>query len=149
MAECFNSESYPDPTAYDALKLIELEEKRRKKIANGEWFMKWVYVASPYRGNTAENIKNARRYAAFVAKKTLVPVVPHLYLTQFLSDDICEERDAGLALGLQMLKRCHELWVFGGVVTEGMKAEIDFSKRHNIPIRYFGTDCKEVKGSGD
>ncbi len=149
MAEYFNHEMYPDPTAYDAIKLIELEEKRRAKIASGEWFMKWVYVASPYKGDTATNIGNAKRYAAFVAKQTLVPMVPHLYLTQFLNDVIEAERDAGLALGLQMLKRCHELWVFGEHISDGMKTEIEFAKRHDIPVKYFTTDCREVKKRGD
>lgn len=149
MADYFNHEKYPDPTAYGAINLIELEEKKKTKIANGEWFMKWIYVASPYKGDTKANTENAKKYALFVSKHTLVPIVPHLYLTQFLNDDIAEDRKAGLALGLQMLKRCHEMWVFGERISEGMKAEVEFSKRHNIPIRYFTSDCKEVHGCGN
>ena len=51
----------------------------------------------------------------------------------------------GLALGLQMLKRCHELWVFGEKITEGMEKEIEFAEKRGIPIRYFNTECKEAK----
>ena len=31
MAEYFNKEMYPDPTAYEALKNIEKQERRKKK----------------------------------------------------------------------------------------------------------------------
>ena len=148
MSEYFNQEKYPDPTAYDAIKRVELEEKRRTKIQNGEWFMKWIYIASPYKGDIEKNISNAKKYALFVSKQTFVPVVPHLYLTQFLNDDIEEERNAGLALGLQMLKRCHEMWLFGDYISEGMRAEIEFAEKHSIPMRYFNTDCEEVTGYG-
>ena len=149
MAEYFNSESYPDPTAYEAIKNIELEEKRKAKIKSGEWFMKWIYIASPYKGEIEENIKNAKKYATFASKRTFVPMVPHLYLTQFLDDSVDKEREAGLALGLQMLKRCHEIWVFGEYISSGMCAEIEFAVRHNIPIRYFTSECEEVTGYGD
>jgi len=149
MAEYFNQEKYPDPTADDAIKRVELAEKRREKIQNGEWFMKWIYIASPYKGDIEKNINNAKKYALFVSKQTFVPVVPHLYLTQFLNDDIEEERNAGLALGLQMLKRCHEMWLFGDCISEGMRAEIEFAEKHSIPMRHFNTDCEEVTGYGD
>lgn len=148
MSEYFNQEQYPDPTAYDAIKRVELEEKRRIKIQTGEWFMRWIYIASPYKGDIDTNTQNAKKYALFVSKKTLVPIVPHLYLTQFLNDEVEEERNAGLALGLQMLKRCHEMWLFGDYISEGMRAEIEFAEKHSIPIRYFNTDCEEVSGYG-
>ena len=149
MSEYFNQEQYPDPTAYDAIKRVELEEKRRIKIQTGEWFMRWIYIASPYKGDIDTNTQNAKKYALFVSKQTFVPIVPHLYLTQFLNDEVEEERNAGLALGLQMLKRCHEMWLFGDYISEGMRAEMEFAEKHSIPIRYFNTDCEEVTRYGD
>ena len=149
MANYFNAEKYPDPTAYEALHKVELEEKKQKKLASGEWFMKWIYIASPYKGDITTNIENAKEYARFVSKKCYVPIVPHLFLTQFLDDAVPEERDAGLALGLQMLKRCHALWVFGGYVSEGMANEIRFAVKNNIPVKYFNKNCEEVSGYGN
>ena len=105
-------------------------------------------MARPYKGDVEKNIQNAKKYALFVSKQTFVPVVPHLYLTQFLKDEVEEERNAGLALGLQMLKRCHEMWLFGDYISEGMRAEIEFAEKHSIPIRYFNTDCEEVTVDG-
>ena len=88
MTEYKNKENYPDPTAYEAIRRLEQEEKKREKIKSGKWFMKWIYVASPYKGDVENNVSNAKRYALFVAKQNLVPVAPHLYLTQFLDDNI-------------------------------------------------------------
>ena len=56
MAEYFNHEMYPDPTAYDVIRKLELEEKKKIKIRNGEWFMRWIYVASPYKGDVETNV---------------------------------------------------------------------------------------------
>ena len=97
MAEYFNHEKYPDPTAYDVIRKLEFEEMKKTKIRNGEWFMRWIYVASPYKGDVKTNVENAKKYALFVAKQELLPVAPHLYLTQFLNDDIEEQRSVGLS----------------------------------------------------
>jgi len=40
-----------------------------------------------------------------------------------------------MEMGLQILKRCDELWVFGPP-TEGMKAEIKLAQALNIPILF-------------
>ena len=62
MAEYFNHEKYPDPTAYEVIRNMELEEKKQEKIRNGEWFMRWIYVASPYKGDVETNVNNAKKY---------------------------------------------------------------------------------------
>lgn len=47
-------------------------------------------------------------------------------------------------MDMVILGRCEELWVFGGMVSVGMKAEIDKAKRKNMTVRYFTDDLKEV-----
>ena len=49
-----NTEHYPDPTFDEAYANIRREEQ-------GENYVPWVYIASPYRGDTATNILNAKR----------------------------------------------------------------------------------------
>ena len=93
MADFYNPEKYPDPTAYRVIRKIEMEEKKREKIRSGEWFMRWIYVASPYKGDVETNVENAKKYARFVTKQELLPIAPHLYLTQFLDDEV-EEKEA-------------------------------------------------------
>ncbi len=38
-------------------------------------------------------------------------------------------------MGLELLKLCDEVWVFGDKISEGMKKEIEFAKKLNIEIK--------------
>lgn len=158
-----NHEHYPDPVFGEVIENIQREE-REAKFRNGENYMKWVYIASPYRGDVKENIRNAKKYSKFAVIRKCVPMCPltakkggqpkagfcvakvmsNLYFTQFLRDANEYERKVGLNLALQMLKRCKEMWVFGDIISEGMRGEIEFAKKHDISIRYFTDRCEEV-----
>lgn len=95
-----------------------------------------VYVCSPFRGDYDANTKNARFYSRHAALQLgVIPIVPHLLFPQFLDDTVPEERALGLRLGLELLKLCDELWVYGDRISEGMKAEIEFAKELGIPVR--------------
>lgn len=99
--------------------------------------MKLVYICSPYRGDTESNSAKARGYCRYACSQSAVPIAPHLIYPQFLDDDIPEEREAGMFLGMELLKRSDELWVFGDRISEGMKAEIEAAEQHGIKTRYF------------
>lgn len=62
LAETHNKEGYFSPTEFEAMKRIESEEKKARRLAA---FRPLVYICSPYRGNTNENIENARKYSRF------------------------------------------------------------------------------------
>ena len=93
-----------------------------------------IFVCSPYHGDVHSNVKNARRYCRLVMKQGGIPFAPHLLFTQFLDDSKAAERRRGMLMGIEMLKLCDELWVFGEP-TAGMQAEIELAMRHGIPIR--------------
>lgn len=97
---------------------------------------KLVYVASPLRGDYDRNMELARQYCKHVIDNGFIPYAPHLLFTQFMDDTIPEERATGMAMGIEMLKRCDELWVFGETISEGMAAEIELAKELDIPIHY-------------
>lgn len=63
-----------------------------------------VYICSPYRAkDDAEldrNIDYAQELTYKALKVGLVPITPHLYMTQCLNEDNPEERAAGLAARL-------------------------------------------------
>lgn len=107
-----------------------------------------VLVCSPYRSSfrftTWLNKQRTRRYCRYAAQCGMVPLAPHLIFTQFLDDDDPDEREAGIYLGTQILRRCSELWCFGVRITDGMRTELEFAKKHSIPIRYFDTECEEL-----
>ncbi len=99
--------------------------------------MKKIYVCSALRGDTTENIRKARVYCEFVAREhRAIPIAPHIYFTQFLNDDIAEDREFGLNAGLSLLSECDELWYFGDTITRGMTDEICYAIKHDIPVKY-------------
>lgn len=98
---------------------------------------KMIYVCSPYRGDREGNTKKAIEHAKYVFEKGGIPIVPHLYFTQFLDDTIPEERKAGMELGREIFKYCDEIWVFGVYPpTEGMWQEIVWAVQHGITIKF-------------
>ena len=95
---------------------------------------KKVYICAPLGGNIQENLKKVKQYARFALLCGTAPVVPHFYAL-CLNDNLPKEREIGMAAGLSLLWFCDEMWIFGDEVTESMKAEMQFCKSLNIPVR--------------
>lgn len=127
-----NGEHYPDPTAYKAI---------RKAVPPKFPFRPVVYVCSPYSGDIEANVRKARRYCRYAADHGCIPLDPHLLLPQFLDEKT--ERDLALFMGIALLSKCAELWVFGDIISDGMQKEIDHARRKRKIIRYFTENCKE------
>lgn len=102
-----------------------------------------IFVCSPYRGNVEANAQRAVGFCRFVYELQGVPFAPHLLYPRFLNDEDPDERHAGLCMGVEVLKRCDELWVFGEP-TAGMAYEISAAITLGKPVRRFSTDCREV-----
>lgn len=98
--------------------------------------LKMVYICSPLRGNLDRNITNAVSYSKHAAGQGVLPLAPHTIFTQYLNDLIPAERQQGLTMGLELLARCDELWVYGSLISEGMRAEIQYAKEHSMPIKF-------------
>ena len=94
-----------------------------------------VYICSPYMGDIENNVRKAIYYSRLVAFLGLMPVTPQIYSTRFLDDNIPKERQLGLAMGLDLLSECQELWAFGlNNPSVGIQGEINYCVEHNIPI---------------
>ena len=124
-----NHEGYADPTAYAAL--TKVFRKNR-----------FTYICSPYRDNLRVNVMRARQYCKFAVIKGRIPIAPHLYFPQFMSEE--RERERVMQMNFELLKLCGEVWVFGDKITEGMEAEIAHAGRLRKKIRYFTTKFEEV-----
>jgi len=135
----FNIEGYYDPTAYEALSLIEKEERALRA------FRPIVYICSPFSGAVDENIAAAQRYSRFAVDKGYIPVAPHLLFPQFLDDNNPKERQLGLFFGTALMSKCAEVWVFGSTISAGMEAEIKRAKWKDYRLRYFTENCEEVQ----
>lgn len=139
MMDKFNSEGYADLTAYEALLKIEQEERAARKAAN---FRPLVYICSPYSGNIERNSNNARIYSRFAVAKGAIPIAPHLLFPQFMSEE--HERSLALFMGCVLLGKCKEVWVFGSVMSDGMKGEIAKADKMGKGIRYFNEELEEI-----
>ena len=129
MIEFRNHEGYADPTAYAALTKVSREGR-------------FVYICSPYRDNPRVNVMRARQYCKFSVSRGRIPIAPHLYFPQFLSE--IDERGKAMLMNFELMKLCGEVWVFGEKITEGMETEIAHAGRLRKNIRYFTTKCEEV-----
>ncbi len=97
--------------------------------------MKLVYIASPYRGDVIRNTDYAKDCCEYALGEGVNVYCPHLFLPNFLSEDVADQRELALMLGKDMLRKCDELWVFGDTITEGMFTEIQFAKEHGIEVK--------------
>ncbi len=131
-----NSEHYPDPTACEAICTVIQEEHESKSPPRVRTKKRpLVFICSPYRGATERNLRLARYYCRLALSRKATPFAPHLHYTQFLDDSVNKERRLGISCGIEVLRRCDEIWVCGDKITAGMKAEIDAAKELGIPIR--------------
>lgn len=101
--------------------------------------MRKVYICSPYRAADSAQLDRNIKYAQALTKQALeaglAPITPHLYMTQCLNEDKPEERAAGMAAGLTLLKSCNFVIVgakYG--ISEGMSAEIVAADAAGIEI---------------
>ena len=115
--------------------------------------MRFVYICSPYRAADEETLQRNIDYARELTREILLQgeaaVTPHLYMTQCLNEDKPQERAAGMAAGLALLKKCD--FVIAGVkygISEGMSREIQTADVLGIEVvnadklRYY-MECKE------
>lgn len=98
---------------------------------------KKIYVCSPLRGDIKQNILNATRYCKEIANMGEIPICPHIYFTQFLDDNKKEDREKGMAMGIELLKDCDYMFVCcGNGISEGMMEEIKIAESLQIPVVY-------------
>lgn len=110
--------------------------------------IKNIYVCSPLSAKSKEGIKYnmllAQSHMAFLESHGLKGKAPHAYLPLLLDDDIPEERALALNFGLELLKLCNALCIFGDRISKGMWGEISYAKENGIPIY---CQCEEVHES--
>ena len=105
---------------------------------------KIVFICSPYKRDINKSTTRAKRYGRFAISEGAVPIIPHLMYPQFLDEDDTGERAIGLEMGLRLLGVCHEIWVFGDVISSGMEVEINVARERKIPIKYHDVSCRPL-----
>ena len=109
---------------------------------------KLCYVCSPYRGDVARNVKYAKELTGRAVRKGLVPITPHLYITQALDDRNPEERALGMEAGLHLLEPCECIMIGGRYgISEGMRYEIE--RAHKMGKNFSFADCGKLNGKDE
>ena len=98
--------------------------------------MQVIYVCSPYRGDIGKNTKFAAECWKRVLNLGGAPIAPHLYFPQFLDEDT--ERMKALAVNEKLIDVCQAVWVFGDVITDGMRYEIDYAEKSGKKVVRMG-----------
>lgn len=99
--------------------------------------MRKVFICSALRGDIQANIAKAAEYCRWaMTTHGALPIAPHIYFTQFLDDNSAAERELGIRAGLELLRDCDEVFVFGDRVTEGMDREINMARSLGLAVRY-------------
>ncbi|GFH40255.1 DUF4406 domain-containing protein [Pseudolactococcus insecticola] len=102
-----------------------------------------VFISSPFSGDVESNIVKARKYCRFAVDNGYIPVAPHLLYPQFMNEK--NERDSALHMGIVLLGKCEEVWVFGDTLSEGMLQEVLQAEYWGKIVRCFNEACEEVK----
>ncbi len=99
-----------------------------------------IYGCSPYSARPPFTVDDHRRWARALARYLLdagaFPVVPHLFLTQFLDDTVPEEREVGLTIGLELLESTQGMAVLHVPLSAGMAQEVAHATARDIPLRW-------------
>lgn len=99
-----------------------------------------IYGCSPYAARApftvADHVRWAQALARYLLDAGAFPVLPHLYLTQFLEDTLPDERDTGLALGLELLDSTQGLAVLHVPLSAGMAQEVAHATTCHLPIHW-------------
>lgn len=135
----FNCLGSYDTALMKSLSEIEKKEMEARRAAA---YRPLVYICSPYAGDIENNAARARTFCRFAVVKRAIPVAPHLLFPQFMSEE--KERNLALFMGMVLLGKCDQVWVFGDRMSEGMLSEIEKAKKMRKKIRYFSEEMEEV-----
>jgi len=94
-----------------------------------------VYICSPYTDGDIEfNLRLARKYATKAVESGYAPIVPHLYVPDFV--DEVSEREIGMDIAKSLCIGTDYFWICGERYSRGMREEIATRVKHNPKYIY-------------
>lgn len=99
-----------------------------------------IYLASPLRADTpegvAENLARAKRWLAWVLQTFthVHPIAPWIPCVEVLDDQVAENRWRGMSANLAAIERCDAVWLVGGRVSDGMRAEAEHARAQGLAV---------------
>lgn len=111
--------------------------------------MKKVYICSPFKGRSEKTIEKNRQkalmYCRFAYENGCNPFAPHAFYPEFLDETSVSERKDGLRMAQEWMWAFQELWVFGNIISPGMREEIKLANILEIKVRYFNEHMEEER----
>lgn len=130
-----DAKGHNDLTGYLAVKNIEKAEFADRSL---------VYICSPFSGDIEANTAMARRFCRVAVGRRVVPLAPHLLFPQFMDDGDLDERETAMWFNRMLLARCDGLWVYAPQISAGMRVEIGWACKQEIPVSFFDENFQEI-----
>jgi hypothetical protein len=90
--------------------------------------MRKIFISSRLKGNIQSNTETAKELARQAIELGYIPIMPHLYFTQFLSEET-QDRATGIVAGLFLMKDCDQFVIYDDDgISDGMAIEIAYWK---------------------
>ena len=94
-----------------------------------------VYICSPYTGGDIQfNLQLARKYAAKAVESNYAPIVPHLYVPDFVDEVL--DREIGMDIAKSIAIMTDYFWICGERYSRGMRDEIATRVKNNPTCIY-------------
>ena len=111
-----------------------------------------IYLSAPLsKGNLKNHLSRFLRYAGYTMKEGALPVAVHFYAFSDADAEAAAEEN-GLKISFEerfsLIWFCDEMWVFGPVITQDMKREIEFCENLGMKVRYI-TEKEVTKKRGE
>jgi hypothetical protein len=100
---------------------------------------KLVYIAHPISGDVKGNIDKVLAICRDIHLKSgskIIPYAPYIAALLYLDDNNKEERELGFEANRRLFEKggFDELWLCGDRVSKGMREEVEWCIRLNIPV---------------
>ena len=103
------------------------------KLLRIEQAMLRIFVCSPYAAictndlsrSVADNVNIAKRICRYISLSGHIPIAPHLYFPNFLTESLPDERLIGIKSGIDLIGSCHMFWQVGDYISSGMQLELE------------------------
>jgi len=94
-----------------------------------------VYMAHPVSGDVEANLARAKRWYKWITDNYKVGVVADWIINCEIYDDSNPaDREAGLLVCEEIASRCDEIWLVGGVVSNGMAREAEAAEAAGVTV---------------
>lgn len=96
-----------------------------------------VFLSSPLSGDVEANIARLKLYVRQAVKLSYAPIVPQLYLPEFVDDRDNRLLAMDICKSLCVCADC--FWICGKIISPGMKEELEIRMKHK-PEKVFHAD---------